>query len=178
MAYKIDNAIIKNESEIGDLIDIDSWVKKYLIDEIFLNHDCGLTSSYFYTLERDENSKVYAGPIWDYDHILGNKDGFVGPVLNPEILFAKQKYRTNSQRLLWYAELYSNPVFYTSIIKTFEKDFLPFLEFLVDAGIDNLREKICDSKAIDDIRWESNNENEYEYMKEFLSKRINFLKKI
>ena len=50
------------------LIDVDSWVKKYIIDEISANVDSDRASCYFYYLD----GKFFAGPIWDYDLTSGN----------------------------------------------------------------------------------------------------------
>lgn len=178
---KMDTVIANRENTIGDVIDIDSWVKKYLIDEIFENYDSGLTSAYFYTTSKNIDAKVYGGPIWDYDFSLGNKV-FDGPTRNPEILFAMQEYRSKTHKVLWYSKLYSNPVFYNEIVKTFENDFLPLLEELAENGIIVLAQEISDAKVIDDVRWEKKPEegfdNEYEFLVNYISKRIGFLKSI
>ena len=52
------------------LINLDSWVHRYLIDEISGNIDADLASSYFYY----HNDTFYAGPLWDYDMTFGNSE--------------------------------------------------------------------------------------------------------
>jgi len=60
-----------------DLIDIDSYVKKYLIEEISKNRDGNFASSYYYIKNAQANPTIYAGPVWDYDIAYG------GYFLNP-----------------------------------------------------------------------------------------------
>ena len=173
-----DTAIIDGRNDIGGIIDLDSWAKKYLIDEIFENYDSGITSSYFYTRSRNLDSKVYAGPIWDYDNSMGNRNAFYGATHDPEILYANHEYRSKEIRILWYSELYSNPVFYNVLTDIFKNEFLPQLEMLIDNGIENLAKDIRSAKVLDDIRWEKNQTDEYEYLVEYLINRVRFLKRI
>ena len=172
---KLDTVINQGGDDIKDVIDMDSWVKKYLIEEIFENYDAGLASSYFYTMPSESDSKVYAGPIWDYDRVLGNKHCLSGTTKNPEILFAKQEYRGKNQRVLWYSELYSNPIFYNEMVEIFEKDFVPALEILIDEEIPAMSKIISSAKTNDNLRWQIDSSEEYSYMTEYLSKRLNFL---
>lgn len=175
---EIDTVIKNGGNNIGEVIDLDSWVKKYLIDESFENIDSGIISSYFYKSTKDVNSKVFAGPIWDYDLILGNERMLLYSEGNPEVLFAKQDYRSSEERILWYSELYSNPVFYNEMVKTFKEDFLPYLEWLIQNGIYKYSQKISLAKSADDIRWGKDSPYKYEKIVEFLSKRVDFLKSI
>ena len=175
---KVDTAIVGGSNKIDDIIDLDSWVKKYLIDEIFENYDSGVASSYFYTNIRETDPKIYAGPVWDYDNAIGMQNNHVGTTMMPEILFADQEYRSAQERILWYSELYSNPVFYNALVSCFEKDFLPQLNMLIEGGINELAQKINPAKRNDDFRWGTDSGEEYEYMIEFLSRRIRFLEEI
>ena len=172
------DTVINNGGNIDDVLDIDSWVKKYLIDEIFENYDAGITSSYFYTRKKTSGSKLYAGPIWDYDNILGNRNAFAGATLNPEILYANQEYRAKEKRILWYSKLYSNPMFNKALKETFENVLLPRIDILIEKGINDLSKEIGTAKKCNDIRWDIDTADEYEYLIEFLSKRISFLKNI
>ena len=55
---------------LTDFIDLDSFVKKYLIEEISKNSDAVTNSQYFY--KKAESPLLYAGPAWDYDNALGH----------------------------------------------------------------------------------------------------------
>ena len=55
----------------NQLIDVDSWARKYLVEEIFANYDAGSVSQYFYYTG---DGKLYAGPVWDFDNTLASQD--------------------------------------------------------------------------------------------------------
>ncbi len=69
-------AIKNKSSDLGNLVDIDSLTKIYLINELGKNWDSGVSSLYF-TYKQDENGnwKFFASPVWDYDNSLGNATG-------------------------------------------------------------------------------------------------------
>lgn len=52
---------------IGDYLDIDSYTKQCFIDLLFANSDRKLTKVLFYKDSDSVDTKLYAGPIWNYD---------------------------------------------------------------------------------------------------------------
>ena len=68
--YSSDGYNSKGE-HYSDLIDVESFAKVYLINEFTKNLDSGESSYYLY---KDANSKIYCGPVWDYDWALGAYD--------------------------------------------------------------------------------------------------------
>ncbi|MGN1346723.1 MAG: CotH kinase family protein [Eubacteriales bacterium] len=56
------------EEEIRAVLDIDSLIDTYLVEEIMKNIDCGWSSFFLY--RRD--GKLYFGPGWDFDLAAGN----------------------------------------------------------------------------------------------------------
>lgn len=67
-------ALKNNSDNLGELIDIDSFAKAYLIQELGKNWD---THSWYLTYVPDEegNYKFYAAPVWDFDNSIGNAKG-------------------------------------------------------------------------------------------------------
>ena len=57
--------------EVAEIIDIESFAKYYLINEFTTNPDAYMSSFYLY---RNERGKICAGPIWDFDYALGNRE--------------------------------------------------------------------------------------------------------
>ncbi|MBS1906825.1 MAG: CotH kinase family protein [Actinobacteria bacterium] len=57
---------------IGDLIDVDSFVKYYFVYETTENPEVVAASVYFY--KNGPSDKVHAGPVWDFDSALFNYD--------------------------------------------------------------------------------------------------------
>ncbi|MGN1132219.1 MAG: CotH kinase family protein, partial [Ruminococcus sp.] len=69
-------ALKNNSSNLSQLVDIDSFAKIYLINELGKNWDAGVGSFYFvYKPDANGNYKFYASPTWDYDNSLGNAKG-------------------------------------------------------------------------------------------------------
>lgn len=58
-----------NREEIERLMDLDSIVDTYIVEETVKNLDVGWDSFYFY---KDAGGKLALGPIWDFDLSLGN----------------------------------------------------------------------------------------------------------
>ncbi len=67
--YRYEGKELYNKLE--DYIDIDTFVDYYLLNEIFKNPDAFWASDFFY---KDTNSKLKAGPIWDFNVAMGNID--------------------------------------------------------------------------------------------------------
>lgn len=55
-------------SEIKRYVDVDSFIDFFIIQELFKNVDVNYSSTRFYI----KNSKIYAGPLWDFDLSSGN----------------------------------------------------------------------------------------------------------
>lgn len=74
----------RNFKKLKEFIDIDSFVRYFLISEFAADPDSYATSWYFYKDGSDD--KIHAGPIWDFDAAFGNKnwgewpDGFYDPM--------------------------------------------------------------------------------------------------
>ncbi len=68
---KVDSAIRKGKkAEVEALIDLDSFVDMYLLQEFMLNIDVGWSSFFMY--KKPDGGKLYCGPVWDLDLAAGN----------------------------------------------------------------------------------------------------------
>ncbi len=66
----VDQAVKRgNRKEIEALIDLDSCVDMYLLEEYMLNIDVGWSSFFMY---KKPGGKLYFGPPWDFDLAAGN----------------------------------------------------------------------------------------------------------
>jgi len=52
-----------------DMIDIDSFVDYFILNEFFINYDAGFHSTYSYS---DYGGKLTMGPVWDFDGAMDN----------------------------------------------------------------------------------------------------------
>lgn len=134
---------LKNHSTF----DLDSWVFRYLIDEIFCNLDSDITSSYFYS----KNGVIFAGPIWDYDMSLGA----AYPIKNPEAFYANLSIKHSGINSAYYSSLYKNLSFRERLKEIYKTHFLPWLNEMNDHLIDDLSESIEKSLYMNNIRWKS-----------------------
>ena len=146
----------------SEYIDITSFAQKYLVEEISKNYDGGVTSSFFYKPQDTVSSKIFAGPVWDYDVAFGNCN-LDRIASNPIGLtgLSDHVYGTDV-----FAMLYDKEDFYALVTELYEKKALPYLTGLLEGGIDAMAEEIRASVEMDSIRWESL-ENRYQYYEEY-----------
>ena len=121
--------IISSGMDLQRECDIDqgSWIDRYLIDEIFANIDSDLCSSYFYS----KDGVFYAGPLWDYDMVLGNRIRNI----NANSFVAKNVYKSTTDASLYNGILYQNEGFYTQMVNTYKEKYLPVLQNFMDYPI-------------------------------------------
>ena len=65
---KSKNEINALYAQIENIIDVESFINYYIVQELFKNIDLGYSSTRFYLSE----GKIYAGPLWDMDLSAGN----------------------------------------------------------------------------------------------------------
>ena len=174
---------IRLPESIIKLIDLDSFVKKYLVEEVTKNYDGGVTSSFFYKPSDAESTKLFAGPVWDYDVAFGNCNlDKIAP--NPEGLSKLDNHMWGTEI---FAKLYAQEEFYQRSVTLYEEKVLPYLNQLLESRIDELSRQTKQSRLLNDIRWEnlSNRHQYYEeyennirYLKYFIEKRRDFLNEV
>ncbi len=158
---------------LWELIDLDSWTKKYLAEEVFCNVDaCLISQFYYYDANRD---CVFAGPIWDFDMSLGNDTHWA--TASPYVFAANQLRSSETSSTAWFVQLYQNPIFYQALVETYEKEFVPRIRELIDSGIDAYAEQIELASVRNALRWGTDRQAREEVMriKTFLTERTNFL---
>lgn len=132
---------------MADHLDLDSYVRRYLIDEISANADSDLASSYFYC----KDGTFYAGPVWDYDNSFGSSIRN----MNPCAFTAKNAHKASSFASPYYAALYENDSFYQRVTELYQTNFLPLLEQLIDSDIKSISDNISAATAANSLRWHS-----------------------
>lgn len=143
---QMENAILSGvDLSTDEIIDLDSWVRRYLIDEISGNIDSDLASSYFYY----SDGKFYAGPVWDYDNSFGNM--FRNQEANAFI--AKNANKSATLESPYYSALYENKSFYNRMIEIYSSEFLPLLEQMIDNEINSHSLHISQASKMNSMRW-------------------------
>ncbi len=157
---------------LEELLDLDSWVKKYLIEEVFGNIDGDKLSQYFYYDGTD--GKLYAGPVWDYDRSMGNP--LVIQQECPNQFFANRPGILESP---WYHALCGKEVFWQQAAKVYEETFLPVLRELLAGGIREYQEFIADAAQMNAVRWNAwNTAEQTQAMQTYMEQRVAFLTRL
>ena len=93
-----------------------------MINELTNDTDANRYSVFYY---KDKGTKMYAGPVWDYDIAWGND-------------FLGRDVRCSFSRNGWYGTLYDNETFYRSITEKYEECMRPVLENYLDEYIESV----------------------------------------
>lgn len=147
-------------------IDMTSFARKYLVEEIGKNLDAMYTSQYFYQDEPQKDGKLYAGPVWDYDKTLGN------PLIErtravdfqePRGIYAAMEQADAT----WWYDLYQLPAFRETMIQEYKETAVPAIEAMLGGKIDGYRDEIWNSAHMDYMRWDPFEDFKYEEELEF-----------
>lgn len=163
-------------------IDVDSFVKKYLVEEVTKNYDAGVSSSYFYKDSDLKGGKLCAGPGWDYDMSMGNYVEWMEEFSADPAGISELAFHTYASS--WYTELYQKPEFYEAVESFYWKAVEPFLDKLLTEGIAAYEERLEASAKMNEIRWKDeleknpyyeNRKQTFKELKEFLEARKSYL---
>lgn len=138
---------------LGELIDMDSWAEAFLVQEISGDHDTGIASQFSYVTDK-ENPILYAGPVWDFDGVMGNVNTpmFGNPAaLTASVCNSRPEGNVNQNR--WLAAMYRNPEFQALTAGKYREVFRENLAWAIEEGIDQYVEKIRRSALLDTLKW-------------------------
>lgn len=131
-----------------ELIDLESWAKKYLIEEVFGNIDGGYISQYFYM---DSSGKAFAGPVWDYDYAIGNDE--LWQLQNADIQLVNKLNVNKGICRPWFYSLCQKEEFLAHVLSVFESEFVPLMETVLSDRIGEYTALISKAVAVDAVRW-------------------------
>ncbi|MCR4927556.1 MAG: CotH kinase family protein, partial [Lachnospiraceae bacterium] len=155
--------------EWADYLDIDSFAKKYLIEEVFANID-GVRASQYYYWDRD-NGRLYSGPCWDYDLALGYNTQIKWIAVNNLYI----------QNGLWYKDIFLDQDFCNYYKQLYRSDFLPLLNDLIENRIPEICRTIDKAGSNNLLRWNSSFASDIKTADDiigFLSGHVDFLNSI
>ena len=167
-----------NESNTADwsaLIDLDSWARKYLIEEIFGSLDACYKSQYFYYDGNYENSPVMAGPVWDFDLSMGR----TWHTESLDFLWANRLQVDDQYSTPWFHELYKKDEFFGKLKEIFRQEMLPLLKALYEEDVLAYHDEIAKAARINQIRWQTESyDDEVQLINDYLARRIDFLTRL
>lgn len=165
-----------------EYIDLDSWADKYIVEEISRNNAGGLTSSFFYKDSDSVDSKIYGGPVWDFDKAFGRVGGYNRNTRNISYMMLHSGRSTR-----WFYYLCHQPEFMEAVRKEYAEKFSDYLETMAEKKVSEYADTIRESSVLDIQRFlpiyqEYDEvvgcEDKQEYIQQFLKERKTFLDEV
>ena len=81
---EVDDALRSRDfNRISQVIDVNSFIDFYLVQELFQNMDVGFSSLFFQIRQTNVGPRLFAGPLWDFDLSSGSAIGHYSDSLPP-----------------------------------------------------------------------------------------------
>ena len=166
----------------SEYIDIKSFAQYYLLNEVLLNMDGGLVSFFMYKDSDSYDSKIYAGPIWDFDLTLGSPR-FNTNIIAPNEIYVGSRicktrdYGTPSDGLLFYLNQHKD--FQNIVKQLYLNEISPILhDYLADVNIEDLSKVLYYDAEKDNHLYQYRYSSDYfmaiKTVKDFLISRLEF----
>lgn len=177
----------------SQLVDLESFAIKYVLEELVKNYDANNSSQFFYKETDQLDSRIYAGPVWDYDSAYAAfGKGPTSASLKPEGLYvATQPTSTYSL----YPALYRQADFRQAVQEVWQQVYLPIVRSVLGLpggnedmpSIQQLAIPLTQSARMNQSRWPTLNssarvaktgttfEENLDYLANFLTRRAEFL---
>ena len=178
-----------------DYIDLGSFVRKYMLEEVSKNFDGSRSSQYLYKPSDSVSTKLFAGPAWDYDSAWG---AFARNEQKTDTLYPSGFLTSKSRGDgTWWGVLYAHTDFFEEVCRVYEAQYRPALSILLGEeedpsgvlrSVDAYIEPIHAAIDMNYTRWTFGNrggaartgttfEANIKYLKDFISGRRDFLDK-
>lgn len=162
-----------------DYIDMRSFAQKYILEELSKNNGAGATSSFFYKPQDRVSTKLFAGPVWDYDKAYASITGINESTDDLCYLTLRD---SNPTTLFW--QLNRHPEFRKAVEAYYEEFFSDYMQQIVDEKIDAYAYDIQASVEMDRIRWRKEDDDPFDFhyeierVRDFVSARKRFLDQV
>ena len=133
-----------NTAEAMDRLDVESFAKRFVMEEILQDMDFGYTSQYLYLDLK--NGILHDGPLWDLDNTMGR-----GIAVEAQDFFVTNYDLNYNNVSRMFAVLYSQPEFRKLVWKEYTEHFRPAMLTLLEGGIEEKTAAIEASIAMDQI---------------------------
>ena len=165
-----------------EYIDIESFALVYLLNELLLNQDGGMSSLYMYKDSDSIDSKLYAGPIWDFDRSIGNTFKSDLEIIVPNELYVRTQNgnstENNSSGIFYY--LWKHEDFQEAVKRLYYQTISPSCHKYIESGtIDSLADYLSTEAERDNLLYGIRKVGDYHSATKkalgFLQKRLAFL---
>lgn len=130
-----------------EYIDLQSFARKYIIEELCKNNGGGATSSFFYKPQDEISTKIFGGPVWDYDKGYGKVAGFDSTARN--LCYLSQ--RGSGTVFFWH--LNRHPEFRRTVEECYREFFSDYMQRICEELIETYASEFYASGEMDQIRW-------------------------
>lgn len=133
-----------NTAEAMGRLDVESFAKRFVMEEILQDMDFGYTSQYLYLDLK--NGILHDGPLWDLYNTMGR-----GIAVEAQDFFVTGYDLNYNNVSRWYAVFYSQPAFRKLVWQEYTEHFRPAMLALTEGGIEAKTAEIEASIAMDQI---------------------------
>lgn len=148
----------KDGESYADLMDVDSAVAYYWMQEFSQNADAFETSSTYLYKKADkkdadgnviEQGKLYWGPLWDFDYVAWSSRNYDDCAEN-ENAYAGFEWQKS-----WFERLMKDPTFAAKVKDYWKENFKPTIEKVIAEGglLDQYRDELSVSANNDRAKW-------------------------
>lgn len=164
------------DTEVGfsDLVNIDSCVDYYLVNEIMHNPDSAAKSIY---MHKNKDGLMSFGPIWDFDYSLASE--WVVPYEKSYIESANVLCTASRSKI--FNTLLRDSEFYTKVTARFDElkqTVLDVTELLKGYKSDLDKLALLDTRMWHGVTGEMQYDMQYDYVRLYLQDRYNYLDKM
>ncbi len=137
---------------IESLIDVDSFINFYFINEFAMQCDATFSSTYFYT--EGPGDKLHCGPLWDYDRSFGIYEGG-GYTQDTGADFLKNIIDcTDEQRVEWFKLLFHYPEFVERVNEIYDETIREAFDAeAINKSIDEYEAYLRPSLRMNHVKW-------------------------
>lgn len=140
-------SILRDGEDYSGMIDVDTFIDWFIVNEVFKNVDSGYSSVYFY---KDAGGLLKMGPVWDFDLSAGNQQsGLVWELRQPTGWYTA---RWDKNRIFYY--LFEYESFRTALrdrwIQLYDSGTIPGLLGKIYPTADS----ITYSRYLNFLRWD------------------------
>ena len=155
-------------------IDLESWVRRYLVDEVFENFDGGCHSQFFFwNPEEGKDNRIFAGPCWDFDNCA---DSWSEAKQNPRCFPMLRIWKNDSENTPWYGTLMQQSAFRDRVIELYKTELSDSLHKLVKFGVEKETEFIQTALDLNALRWNLEDPaGAIQHFQDFMEERLAFL---
>lgn len=169
-----------HETHYTNYIDIESFARYYLVQEVLLNYDGGRGSMLLYKSDRTDSSKIHAGPIWDMELSMFNPYQRQ-EAMSPYIIYVGSEYKNiPSDYKGLFPELCRHSDFMNEVKSIYKTEMINILDFVFDIYIDSIAPIMEQDVYADCIRWGRSFSyyEEISKIKHLMKQRVCFLNEI